>query len=248
MSYFTFMACTREMPTGFFGHEPKAVYDSYLEYKSSPDYVPLSPKLATELERRDPGHERKKEKIQGKVAVYAKNSDHELMSVYPFSVRVDHHGVPDPDNPGEYCIGEYNRTNEEVLMRHFTLPFLYTIEGSIEKYLSMYLRPASAPRCTPAGRAKRRFQWTRMTPSSTWRNLCAVPWTFRSQIKATATSLRFTLRPANRSSTTSSQSNRFATRWSSLWNDKCAPSRARRWTMSPKACKEGESLWQSYSG
>ena len=141
MSYFTFMACTREMPTGFFGHEPKAVYDSYLEYKSSPDYVPLSPKLAAELERRDPGHERKKEKIQGKVAVYAKNSDHELMSVYPFSIRVDHHGVPDPDNPGEYCIGEYNRTNEEVLMRHFTLPFLYTIEGSIEKYLSMYLRP-----------------------------------------------------------------------------------------------------------
>lgn len=26
-------------------------------------------------------------------------------------------------------------------MQHFTLPFLYDIEGSIEKYLSMYLRP-----------------------------------------------------------------------------------------------------------
>lgn len=107
MSYFTFMACSREMPTGFFGHEPKAVYDSYLEYKSSPDYVPLSPKLAAVLERRDPGHERKKEKIQGKVAVYAKYNDHESVSVHPFSVHTGRHGVPHPDNPGKYIMEEF---------------------------------------------------------------------------------------------------------------------------------------------
>jgi hypothetical protein len=141
MSYFTFMACGREMPTGLFGHEPKAVYDSYLEYKNSPDYVPPPSWFTAEIERRDPGYERKQEKVQGKIAVYATHKDHELLSVHPFTVRIDRHSVPDPDNPGKYIAEECNRTSAEVLMRHFTLPFLYDIEGSIEKYLSMYLRP-----------------------------------------------------------------------------------------------------------
>ncbi len=145
MSYFSFMACGREMPTGLFGHEPKAVYDSYLEYKNSPDYVPPPSWFTAEIERRDPGHERKKEKIQDKVAVYAAIRDHEGVTVDPFYVRVDVHQLPDPDNPGKYIIEEYNRTSEEVLMRHFSQPFLYIVgsgsESTLAKYLSMYLRP-----------------------------------------------------------------------------------------------------------
>jgi len=144
MSYFQYMACPREMPTGLFGHEPKAVYDSYLEYKRSSDYRPPDPALAAEQERRDPGHGRKRERMQGRVAVYETAKDAQRLSVEPFSPRVDSRGAPAPGDPKKTVWKEYNRTSEQVLMRHFTLPFLYNVEGSwemIAEYLCKYLRP-----------------------------------------------------------------------------------------------------------
>jgi hypothetical protein len=129
MSNFQYMACAREMPTGLFGHEPVRVYDSYLEYKRSLDYRPSDPVLMAELERRDPGHERRREDMPGKVAVYETAMDALLLNVEPFSPGVDSRGVPAPGCPERTVWKEYNRTSREVLMKRFTLPFLYNIEG-----------------------------------------------------------------------------------------------------------------------
>lgn len=128
MSYFDYLSCNRELPTGSFGKPPKAVYPSYRAYKASPDYtVPRDMVTGSPLKY---DADRITARLKGNVIVYETFQDYHGVSIQPF------------ESDGT---GSGTRELWEVVRPQFSLPYLYLVSfdrtAKLEEYLCKYLQP-----------------------------------------------------------------------------------------------------------
>lgn len=135
MSYFDYLACNRELPTGVFGLPPKAIYNSYMAYRNSNDFViPRNP-VTNQLDDMNSEHQKKLERLKGKVVVYETISDRHGVRLEPCQPIITYRG------------NEVFETSKEVMAKHFTLPYLYNLDVSFEKtlaeFLCKYLQPGN---------------------------------------------------------------------------------------------------------
>ncbi len=133
MSYFDYLACNRELPTGLYGIPPIAVYDSYLAYSNSVDFVlPRNP-ITHQLVNMNSEEQKELERLKGKVVVYTAYSDIHGVSLKPYEPIITRRG------------GEVFETGKNAMARHFTLPYLYNLDVSSGKmlveFLCKYLQP-----------------------------------------------------------------------------------------------------------
>ncbi|MCL2810273.1 MAG: hypothetical protein FWD25_00065 [Clostridia bacterium] len=157
MSYFSYLSCNRELPTGFFGKPPKAIYPSYDAYRSSPDYV-VPQDLLT-------GKPRKIDEnditacLKGNVIVYATNEDSGGVRITPYSPIVTICGT--------------QKIDDDVSC-YFTFPFRYNTTGhrsSLEKYLCKYLQPGDQAQhltCWAGGGKSKSDTWEEKTIDLQW--------------------------------------------------------------------------------
>ena len=152
VSYFDYLACNRELPTGLFGMPPKAVYDSYMAYKNSSDFVAPRNPLTGKLENMNREHQKKLERLRGNVVVYETAYDAHGLRLEPYTPIITREG------------NKVFETNMEEMAKHFTLPFLYNLYVSSEKklmeFLCRYLQPgdqAEVYTCW-AGEEKKKFK------------------------------------------------------------------------------------------
>ncbi|NLD60772.1 MAG: hypothetical protein GX647_14095 [Clostridiales bacterium] len=133
MSYFDYLACNRELPTGLFGLPPKAVYESYRAYMDSEDYVAPRNFLTGEAAEIGDEKRRKMREFKGAVVVYETFRDARYLSLEPYSPVVTRRGN---------AVFEPSR---ETMARHFALPYLYNLsvnnEATLLEYLCKYLAP-----------------------------------------------------------------------------------------------------------
>ena len=127
MSYFDYLACSRELPTGLFGQPPKAIYNSYMDYKNSSDFVVPRNPFTNEPEDMNSESQKELEQIKGNVVVYETFSDFHSMSLEPYEPIVTRRG------------SDIFETSMDVMAKHFTLPYLYNLDMGSEKMLSDYL-------------------------------------------------------------------------------------------------------------
>ncbi len=152
MSYFDYLACSRELPTGLFGVPPKAIYNSYMAYRNSIDFVAPRNPMTNQLTDMNSEHQKKTEQLKGKVIVYETVSDTQGVRLEPYEPIITHRG------------GEVFETGRKVMAKHFMLPHLYNLYVSSEKtlmeFLCKYLQPgdqAEVYTCW-AGEEKRKYK------------------------------------------------------------------------------------------
>ena len=114
MSYFCFMACSRELELGGYGLLPKTVYASYTEYMNSKDYHPRSfyPRIRDRLA------------AVGTVSVYE--------SLREMSDGIYLRPFPEP-----------SKWDDELkfIASQFSLPYLYAISDYNLDYMCKFLNP-----------------------------------------------------------------------------------------------------------
>ena len=133
LSYIDYLACSRELPTGLFGLPPKAVYNSYIAYRNSFDFI-VPRNVATGMPMELKSEDRKElERLKGNVVVYEAARDARGLSLEPYSPVVTRRGE------------EAFETSRKAMAKHFTLPFLYNLvadsEDTLTEYLCKYLEP-----------------------------------------------------------------------------------------------------------
>lgn len=133
MSYFDYLACNRELPTGHFGLPPKAIYNSYMAYRNSIDFVMPRNILTGKPIEIDDEKRIKMERIKGKVIVYKTARDALSLTLEPYSPIITRRG------------DKMFEPSREVMAKHFTLPYLYNLfvdsEEILTEYLCKYLEP-----------------------------------------------------------------------------------------------------------
>ncbi len=131
MSYFHYIACSRELPIGRFGVKPMAVYDSYAQYMRSVHYTHC-----------DDSEDERLMRYGGDVAVYATEDDlrygiridpFQLARSYP--VDADWTKIPQ----------KQLRTEERLFRKNFTLPHLYAAFFSRHNCAASFLCQWLAP-------------------------------------------------------------------------------------------------------
>jgi hypothetical protein len=133
MSYFDYLACNRELPTGHFGLPPKAIYNSYMAYRDSKDFTVPRNFLTGELADLNSEGMKKLERLKGKIVVYETARDARLLILEPYTPIVTHRG------------DEVFEPSRKVMAKHFTLPHLYNLyvssKETLIEYLCKYLQP-----------------------------------------------------------------------------------------------------------
>jgi hypothetical protein len=152
VSYFDYLACNRELPTGLYGVPPKAIYNSYMAYRNSVDFVVPRNPITGKAEDINSEDQMELERLKGKVVVYETVSDAQGLRLEPYSPIITHRG------------SEVFEAGMKVMAKHFTLPCLYNLYASTEKtlieFLCKYLHPgdqAEVYTCW-AGEEKNKFK------------------------------------------------------------------------------------------
>lgn len=128
MSYYHFMACSRELRCGDYIRPPKAIYPSYVDYMRSEDYhINLRlPDSAMRLSGRRMGglhFPTDPSKAVGSVYVYEKSTNERPAFLRPF---------PNPD--------EWTQEVRSFIAAQFTLPYMYT-DAFGPKEVCQFLQP-----------------------------------------------------------------------------------------------------------
>ena len=123
MSYYYYVACSRELNTGDYFMPPKSVYPSYAAYMDSEDFQIFESKR-TGIGQYKANHELSFDPriVHGTVHVFESLRDSRCVSIYPF---------PSPSKRSE---------EENFIAGQFTLPYLYEISEFPEDLLCKYLQ------------------------------------------------------------------------------------------------------------
>ena len=124
MSYFYYLACSRELTAGTYALPPKTIYPSYAAFMDSEDYrLHEQAFRSSELLNKDAGKLCDLRRAVGKVHVFQRLRDSRCVEIYPFPAACQ------------------RTQEEESIAAWFSLPYLYQVDEFAPDLLCKYLRP-----------------------------------------------------------------------------------------------------------